>query len=182
MIILPTLLKEQLRKAAPEHQKSLAILFARDCIVACTEFLHQRMADVALAYLDSAQAYLAGDTGIGQLAKAHVIFYRSRDNGDKFSRDATWLAALAVNAVCQRDLENAGVIARSKYVPDPLAVAKEAQAVMAQKAVLADGGQHDPARTLWIRRAAKWEEARTQLIKLIETTPIPEGSGEDSRH
>ncbi len=180
MIVLPRLLKEQLHNTTSEQQKVLALRFARRGVLAGAELVRRSMMEASLSYLDSAEAYLAGSAGMDQLAEAHAEFHRSHEDGDKVSRDVTWLAAIAVMAACQRDLEKAQVVVPRSYMPDSAVVAEEAQAIMAQLAVMAGIAEGDPARERRMRHEAKWEEARAQLVTLIELVPLPGPSGDDS--
>lgn len=154
MIVLPRVLGDLLRQTGEAQARALALDYAEAAVREAGAVLPAELAEASLALLASARRFRTGGGDMESLRSARDEFFRVRAGAGPAAREVSWIASIAVMAVAQRELEEAGVVARSAYMPGVLDVAREAQR-------LAGNG---PAR---------WETARAQLTRLIESEPYP---------
>lgn len=174
MIVIPRVLAGLLRDVEGVHAKVLSLAFAERALRSCVEVLAPAHLDLSLAYIAAAGDYVNGVRGIDALGRSHVEYFAVRDGVNAQSERVMWVAALAVFAACQRDMEKAGIVVKDRNVPDLVAVAKEAQDAVVSCAVASDpssAGEHVSA----FRQRVRWAEARWQLMRVIETAPVPPG-------
>lgn len=163
MIIIPRVLRDLLEDVEEDAAAGLALDFAEQCIRYTGEGIVPReLADTAFAYLAAARSRLAGG-GMAELESTHRRYFEARDHADKLPAAITWIAVIAVRVACQRDMESAGIVARTRYVPTLSSVADEAQAIAGLAAGKGDDG-----------RQARWEAARRQLVLLISAVRMPD--------
>lgn len=171
MIIVPRILTGLLREVDTLHAKTLALVFAEHALRSCRDLLAPVHLDLALAYIAAAEAWVEGAYDIEVLAHAHRGFFAGRDGEKSSSERVMWLASIAVSVCCQRDMEQAGIIVRQSYVPDVIGVAREAQMIVGSCVSRNSSGTDSQVTAM--KKRARWDEAKWQLIKLIETAPVP---------
>lgn len=171
MIVIPDLLHRYLTELDSPSQQRLSLAFAQHVLEQCGDEVEAGRLASSNGYLAAATQYMRDRTSIDALTSAHEAYFRDRGNKADLSAEITWVVALAVAACFQRDLETAGALVHRSYVPTVSVVAREAQAAVAKCAAGAAGDQQAPGAAL--SRRAKWEEARWQLIRVIEEAPNP---------
>lgn len=169
MIVIPRVLREQLSATEETTQKKLALAFAQHVV---DTLVNGSTAAAFVDFLDSVRGFVQGENSIAVVAASYESFYRGwpKENAAHSVGSVVRLAGLVG---CQRDLEQAGSIARFKYVPKVWDVAREAQRAMGRWSCPRGHGNID-------RRAVyriEWEEARWQLLRTIECTPNPHEQG-----
>jgi hypothetical protein len=172
LIVIPRVLTDLLREIEGLHGKIVSLAFAERALQSCLDVLSPAHLDLSLAYIAAARDYIDGNSDIAALADARAEYFAGRDGGDALSERVMWVAAIAVAASCQREMERAGIVVEQSYVPDLAAVAKEAQIIVGSCAA---AKYHDSAgdQVSTIAQRTRWAEARWQLIHLIATAPIP---------
>ncbi|MFC7247424.1 hypothetical protein ACFQO7_33610 [Catellatospora aurea] len=169
LIVVPRLLADLLGRIDDRLRSELAFAYAEHVLGVCGEAMREAERAAASEYLGTAHDLLTGGGSIERLAEAHHVFFATRGDGSSQADRVMWIAKLAVDATCQRALEEHGVRARQHYQPGVLDVAREGQQLVAAWAARsADSG--DAAS---LRRTASWEEARWQLIRLVAAIPVP---------
>jgi hypothetical protein len=162
-------LAELLGRVDDRLRSELAFAFAEHVLAVCGEAMSEAERAAASEYLGAARDLLTGGGSIERLAEAHHVFFATRGDGSSQADRVMWIAKLAVDATCQRALEEHGVRARQHHQPGVLDVAREGQQLVAAWA--AEGADSGDAGSL--RRTAFWEEARWQLIRLVAAIPVP---------
>jgi hypothetical protein len=170
-VIIPRILSAQLREVDDLQGRILALAYGERAIIKCRDMLEPSQSSSSLAYIAAARSFVLESSDISRLADAHASYFAERGDDNSLSARTTWIAAIAVAASCQRAMEEAGILAKKSYVPDLMAVAKEAQAVVG-KCASTGLGVDDKARRE-VGRRARWDEAKWQLLQLIETVPFP---------
>ncbi|MEU8003573.1 hypothetical protein AB0B66_20645 [Catellatospora sp. NPDC049111] len=172
LIVVPRLLAELLGRLDDRQRSELAFAYAEHVLGVCGEALSETERAAASKYLGAAHDLLTRGGSIERLAEAHHVFFATRGDGSSQADRVMWIAKLAVDATCQRALEEHGVRARQHYQPGVLDVAREGrQLVAAWTARSADSGD-----AAGLRRTASWEEARWQLIRLLAAIPVPDAT------
>jgi L-asparaginase II len=110
---------------------------------------------------------------ISDLGNAHKAYFSMRHQHTRLSDDVTWVAATAVAACCQRQMETAGFVTQNKYVPSLLDVAKESQAMTGRCTAISEDERREDRCSAAARRA-RWLEAKWQLLYLIQSLPFPD--------
>lgn len=177
MVIIPRVLTSLIRELDDSTAQRLAVDFAERAFQICADALTTAQRDISLAYLAAARDLLEGKGSISNLSNAHHAYFSELDQDTRLSGDVTQIAAIAVRACCQRQMEDAGILIKVRYVPDLLSVAKAAQTVAGRCAGVNEGELKDGDDAGAARRA-RWAEAKWQLLHLIESVPFP---GEDSQ-
>lgn len=182
MVIIPRVLTSLIQELDQNYARHLALTFAQRTIEVCGGVLSSSPErDIALSYLGAARDFLDGKETISGLGDAHRAYFAARPRNVKASDDVTWIAAIAVSACCQRQMEDAGIVSKNRFRPSLLDVAKDGQAFAGRCAVLSEGDPKDGDSST-IARRARWLEARWQLLQLIESLPFPaEGDPEAGR-
>lgn len=175
MVIIPTLLASLARELDDSSAQHLALAFAEHAIQTCADQLSSAERDISLAYIAAARDLAEGKGTISDLGSAHHTYFSTVGRNAKLSGDVTQVAAMAVRACCQRQMEDAGIVARVKYIPGLLSVAKSAQAVVGRCAAASESGPQSGDDST-IARRTRWAEAKWQLLHLIESVQFP---GED---
>jgi hypothetical protein len=132
--------------------------------------------DISLAYIAAARDLVEGRSNIVNLTNAHHAYFSEMHQSTRLSGDVTQVAAIAVKACCQRQMEDAGILAKVKYIPNLLSVAKRAQAAAGRCAAVSED-DHNDADDSAIAREARWLEAKWQLLHLIESVPFSAEEG-----
>ncbi|MEU8799634.1 hypothetical protein [Spirillospora sp. NPDC048819] len=166
MIIIPRVLNKLLHEVDESHARTLALRFAEQSLLGAQSILDPALAKVSLSYIAAARDFMkSGD--IAGLQIAHDQYFKAREGVDDVSAAVSWVACIAVMAACQRNMEQAGIVVRESFIPSVFDVAHEAQKVAGRKDL------KDP-RGPQVARRARWEQARRQLVLLIESAPFPE--------
>ncbi|GIH18978.1 hypothetical protein [Rugosimonospora africana] len=170
MIIVPRLLTEVLESADTASAKMWSLDFADHISAACRDAL--AAPDVHDAYLATARACLHGGptTHLGAAHRRMYEYWPSRG----LPLELAVLAAVAVKAACQRQLEAHGYLVKVRYQPTVIDVAEKAQKIAGQHAGQRQTSGAENATDTG--RYARWEEARWQLLHVISTTPNPQGA------
>ncbi|MEE6263559.1 hypothetical protein [Plantactinospora sonchi] len=156
------MLRDLLKKVDGEVAATLALDFAEESLSEMGRCVFSReLRDASTAYLAAARRFLDGG-GVDELKSAHERFFGARAQADGVSASALWIAAIAVLAACQRDMERAEIIVKNSYMPTVLDVATEAQVIAGRFA----SGAQDSQR-------ARWEMARRQLILFVNAIKFP---------
>lgn len=155
MIVIPVVLSEQLQLAADDLKARLAIEYARHALAVCYPGDSAELDSI----LDTALRFLDGVVSIESVGEARSRLW---DVGPPLHIAGGSLTSAALRAACQRDLEAAGFVKARKHRTDVLYVAKTARSEVAGCASSSEMAQ-----------SAAWEEARWQLMRLIELTPNP---------
>lgn len=169
------MLTELIRELDDSHAQQLAFVFAERAIEVCGDALSSEERDASLSYLAVARNLISGKGNISDLRTAHQAYFSARNQHTRLSDEITWVAAIAVAASCQRQMEEFGIMAKNRYVPGLLNVAQDAQAVTGRYAALNEGESED-GDGADIARRARWLEAKWQLLRLIESVPFPDES------
>jgi hypothetical protein len=167
MIVLPRLVNDLLRSANIATQKSLALDFADHRVVAGR---HLHLPAIFLDYLNAARSYVIHECGIGSVAEKHADFYRSWTQ-DEPLHGIGQIVRLAVLVGCQREMEEAGVLVPTSYVPDVTVVARDAQIAAGRWPAPEAEAATPPSKSP--EKYRQWEEARWQLHRIIELLPNP---------
>jgi hypothetical protein len=171
VIIIPLILTDVLRKAAPAHAAVLSLDFGAHVFEVCHGILSPDEEAACLGYIEAARAVLSGDGTVGQLRVGYIRYAETqRNEGRTLAARIRVMADLAVCVGCQREMEAAGITRRQKYGPDILAIATDAQSVVGLWAK--EAPTPGEAADGQFVRVVKWEEARWQLVKAIETAPL----------
>lgn len=176
MIIIPRVLTSLIRELDDSTACRLALVFAERAIQTCPDELSTTERDISLAYIAAARDLVEGKSDISNLGNAHHAYFSEMDQNTRLSGDVTWAAAMAVRVCCQRQMEDAGIMVKNKFVPSLQDVAKRAQSVAGRCAAASEGEQEDGEDTA-IARRARWDEAKWQLLYLIESLPFPGEAG-----
>ncbi|MFW6691328.1 hypothetical protein [Streptomyces sp. MAR4 CNX-425] len=181
MIVIPRVLGALLDEADELHQRELALDFAEHTLEIYAGRLAPPVRDTCAELLAAAREAVDLDRAHERLADAYHKFYavRTTPTGGGVSDDASSVAHMALGCSAQRLMEAADLIVRMGSSPPSCKdVARSAQtAVGRRRAEDAD----DPAGESSRARSGRWEEARWQLTRVIETTPDPNTS-RPSRH
>lgn len=162
MIILPQLLRSLLKEVDNDLAATLALDFAEQSLKAWEgPIASPELTAASIAYVAAARAF-RGSGEADEMRAAHDRFYAARSHAEGRSASATWIAAIAVHAACQRDMEKAGILVRNSYAPTVFDVSAEAQKIAGQFAEGVDESQR-----------ARWEAARHQVILLINAVRFP---------
>lgn len=172
MIIIPRVLTDLLSEVEEVHAKILSLVFAERALRRCSDMLDPAHLNLSLTYISAARDYINKNGEMSTLVDAHARYFAGRRGGDSLSERIMWVAAIAVAASCQREMEAAGVVVKQLYVPDVVAVAQEAQAAVGSCIAAKHQNDMDDQASVLVRKA-RWAEARWQLIYLIETAEIP---------
>lgn len=177
MIVLPVLLKQVLPRIEGTERRTIALDFARHALDMCHDAFDEAHREVVASYLGAATATLSDSANFDALVEARSEFFRSREgNVNTSSHRVGWVVNLAVDLCFLTDLRREKVVTdHSSWVPSLVDVAEEAQSVVAQH-VLREYDSDDLAGLGQARQAARWEEARSQLIRVIEVVPVPKRS------
>lgn len=124
---------------------------------------------MSLGYLDAAASF-AGSGDAAGVRAAHERYFAAREGLGRLPREISWIAGIAVLAHSRRAMEQAGIIARSAFVPTVLDVAREAQKAAGAVAGAGSGGRDAAGR-------ARWECARRQLLLAVAAAPFPGEAG-----
>ncbi|WP_218002740.1 hypothetical protein [Nocardia brevicatena] len=175
VIVIPSVLVDLLEAAEPGRRKAVCLDFGAHVLDVCADSISGDLLRASRGYLDAARRLLAGTGDAGLLARARSDYFGARGDGQDVV-DASGVASVSVCAACQREMEGAGMVQSNRYVPRAVDVAKEAQAAVgAYAAHRATAGMQGEvtgnARTA--ARVARWEEARWQLLRVIEVAPRP---------
>lgn len=127
MIIIPRILTNQLKDVGGLHGRLLALSYGERAIRECHKVLSPTQLSSSLSYIAAARNLVEKSGSIPELADAHTAYFAARSNGDDLAESVGWIAAIAVAASCQREMEEAGILAKKSYAPDLVAVAKGAQ-------------------------------------------------------
>lgn len=163
MIVPPRLLTACLDDVDHQEQRRLSLLFAGH-MVELAESAEPREAPELLARLrsalDCATRTLGDETQIEELASRarRLLDEESQTDG------LVTVVRLAIKAALQRELEASGHLKPNRYQPTVQDIVQMAQALRGKMAGA------DPIDG----RRARWEEARWQLVQLIERAPFPE--------
>jgi predicted hotdog family 3-hydroxylacyl-ACP dehydratase len=172
MVIIPTVLTGLIKEVDDRKAGQLGLAFAERSIQVCANMLSAEERHSSLSYLQAARNLVEGQGTISELAEAHRAYYSARNQHSGLSDDVTWVASIAVAASCQRQMEDAGILRKKRYMPGLLDVAKAAQAVAGRCATASEVHQEDGDGSGKARRA-RWLEAKWQLLFLIESVPFP---------
>lgn len=170
--IIPRVLTSLIRELDDRTARVLSLEFAERAIQVCAGALSIPERDSSLAYIAAARGLLEGTGTISELDNAHHAYFSERNQNTGLSDGLTWVAATAVKACCQRQMEDAGILIKVRYIPGLLSVAKAAQAVAGRCAAASDGKPKDSHASAAAQRA-RWLEAKWQLLYLIESVPFP---------
>lgn len=173
MIIIPGVLGALLSEADERHQRLLALDFAEHALEICGDRLVPTVRDACAELLAAAREAVGLDLAHERLERAYHHFYDvRRDSTGGNVQDAPSLVVMAaLRHSAMHLMEGAGIVVRTKASPPSCKdVARSAQtAVGRRRAEDAD----DPADEAIVARSARWEEARWQLVRVIETAPDP---------
>ncbi|MFC4011201.1 hypothetical protein ACFOY2_28520 [Nonomuraea purpurea] len=175
MIVIPRLLAEQLSAVDHELRRRLALDFAQHALDDHRDLFDARLpgdgGDAPLgstapldAYLGAARAFVDGGGSIAEVESARRRFFGWYVGLSGLASDLAWTVNLAVLSACGPDLYEAfDYIVRSKHdASDTVHLAKEAQRMAGRRAATKEA-----------EYAARWEEARWQLLRTIERLPNP---------
>jgi hypothetical protein len=165
LIVIPQELERLLHAIDASQARSLALHYAEQTLRDEPEALPAHLLETSLSYLAAARLSLQ-EHDTANLKAAHEQYFAARHAIDDLAESVSWIASIAVSAACQREMERTGILAAKSYVPSVLDVAREGQKIAGRR-VQATGG--DPAAV----RAARWEQARKQLVLLVESVPFP---------
>lgn len=173
MIVIPFVLIDLLEAAEPSWRKAVCLDFGAHVLDVCADGISGDLLRASRGYLDAARRLMSGTGDAGLLAHARSDYFDARGDGQDVV-DASWVASVSVCAACQREMEGTGMVRPKRYAPRAVDVAKEAQAAVgAYAAHRATAGMQGEvtvnARTA--ARVARWEEARWQLLRVIEVAP-----------
>jgi hypothetical protein len=169
LIVVPQVLTSLLRDVDRPHGDRLSLAFAERALRQCAGALTGAQLTASLAYLEAARRFLAAQADVSTVERARNDFYAARGKEDDQGWDIMWISEIAVASCCQREMEAAGFLMKKSYVPDVVAVAKEAQNKVAKWAAT----PRPPEDVRQASQRARWEEARWQLHELVETAPYP---------
>jgi hypothetical protein len=172
LIVIPRVLSDLLRTVDGLQARMLPLAFAEHALEKCREVLTPEHLDLALRYTRSAKEFVGGTGDIAALGRARSDYFAGRDAGSSDSERVMWIAAIAVTASCQREMEDAGFVVKDRYVPDVAVVATEARKAVARCAARLNRDR-DAVGESELAQRIEWEEARWQLTRVIETTPFP---------
>lgn len=168
LVVIPRVLADLLRKAGPDLQRRMALAFARHVLENSRDRVEEYLA--YCGYLDVAEAYLRGDATIGDVATSGVrfreVWIREAPAGNSWgpvpglSGRVGDIVRQAVIVACQRELEVAGHVPHNRYQTHVSQIARDAQSLACEIASMPGA-------------RPRWEEARWQLLHLIEQTPNP---------
>ncbi|WP_127934840.1 hypothetical protein [Nonomuraea polychroma] len=171
VIVIPRILNELLCEVGEFESKILSLKFAERALRACSDELSSTHLDLALAYIATAREFIEARVDVSELAKSHHEYFSGRDGSDRTSEDIMWVAAIAVNAIAQREMEQAHIIHKNRFKPNVLDVAKEAQKIVGQCA--AKRSNFSTEQSIEAARRARWAEVKEQLIELIGVIQYP---------
>ncbi|MFF0727326.1 hypothetical protein [Streptomyces sp. NPDC004134] len=173
MIIIPRVLATLLAEADEHHQRALALDFAEHTLEICGDRLGPTLRATCAELLAAAREAVVLGRAHERLGRAYGDFHavRATPTGGGVSDDASGVALMALFSSTQRLMEAAGLVVRMRPAPPSCAdVARDAQAAAGRRRA-EDAG--DPAGEASVARSARWEEARWQLARVIETVPDP---------
>lgn len=176
MVIIPRVLTGLIREVDDNTARRLALAFAEQALRTCADAVSQEEREISLAYVAAAKDFVEGRGTISNLRNAHHAYFSERNQHTRLSDEVSWVAAMAVAACCQRQMEEAGLVVKVRYMPGLLSVAKAAQTAAGRCAAASEGGRRDGDSSAVARRA-RWLEAKWQLLQLIESVPF---AGEDA--
>ncbi|MEV0528321.1 hypothetical protein AB0I66_33345 [Streptomyces sp. NPDC050439] len=171
MIILPKRLNDMLSEVDEARRATLALDFAERAIGIQAEGIHPKLLGACREYIGAAREALELGRAHGRLVEAHEQLVQvSWDFAEKSL--STNIVSLAVALGCQRMMEEVGALHRASRRArlDCQFVAQQAQLDIA-----AWYSRHAPdgADSRQVHQAARWEEARWQLLHVISTEPNP---------
>jgi hypothetical protein len=159
LIIIQRVLGGLLGETTDEHRKELALHFCEHVIARRGEVLAPQHLDICQRYLDAVGKLLSREIDVHVVGELRDLYFDSRGDLSGLPGQISWLVETAASICCQRELEAAGFCVAQRYVPQLSELAKDAQKAM---------GEQCEARDEVI-----WEEAKWQLLRLIETTQRP---------
>ncbi|MFI1471035.1 hypothetical protein [Streptomyces wuyuanensis] len=172
LMVIPQELVRLLRQTTELQAKHLSLSYAEQALKWCRRTVGEKLLETSLSYISAARDALEGRADMSVVAEARAAYFRARGDGSSAAEQAAWLAAIGVAATWQREMEAAGIVAPQRTVPSVTDVAKECQAVIAR---FADFSELDESLSLSDdARVVKWEVARWQLLRAIETAPLPD--------
>ncbi|MFJ6944010.1 hypothetical protein ACISU4_05000 [Streptomyces wuyuanensis] len=172
MIIIRQELVRLLRQTNDLHAKRLCLSYAEQALEWCRPAVDEELLEASLSYISAARDALEGRADISVVAQARAAYFRARGDGSSVAEQVAWLAALAVAATWQREMEAAGIVVPQRTVPSVTDVAKDCQAVVARFADFSELAESLPVSD--DASVVKWEVARWQMLRVIETAPLPE--------
>jgi hypothetical protein len=167
MIDIPRVLTQQLYAVDELHGKMLCLAYARHAMLECRPLLSSAELDSSLAYLDVAVSLFSGSGTMSALADARRGYFTVKVHGSRVAEQITWISVLAVSACWQQEMMREGIVHGQFDKIDVRTVAHEGQRVVTL--VFDQSTQEGQASA----RQARWQEARWQLIHLLETVPLP---------
>ncbi|MEO3842174.1 hypothetical protein [Streptomyces sp. CNZ287] len=173
MIIIPRVLATLLAEADEHHQRALALDFAEHALEVCGDRLTPPLRATCTELLAAAREAVGLGRAHERLGRAYDDFHAVRvtPTGGGVSDDASGVALMALFSSTQPLMEAAGLVVRMGSSPPSCTdVARDAQAAVGRRRA-EDAG--DPAAETSLARSARWEEARWQLVRVIETAPDP---------
>lgn len=165
LIVIPTVLNQLLREVDEDTGKRAIVGYAKHAIATAGE-----LPTSYLAILDRIQEFLDGEIAIAELHQARASFLADLPHEPGVKDPAGDVIHLTVNICCADALEKAGLMMRVGNYDVHRAfqtLAKDARAVVAAS------GSHDDEGSSAERDRRKWEEARWQLIQLVQQLPNP---------
>ncbi|MBP2326818.1 hypothetical protein JOF56_007203 [Kibdelosporangium banguiense] len=165
MIDIPRVLTQQLYSVDEVHGKLLCLAYARHAMHECRSMLSPAELGSALAYLQIAESLFSGEGTMAALADARRGYFTVKVNGSRVAEQITWISVIAVSACWQQEMMREGIVHGQFDRIDVRTVAHEGQRVVTLP--------HDQSTMEGQAQAtrARWEEARWQLIHLLESAP-----------
>jgi hypothetical protein len=167
MIDIPRVLTQQLYTVDEVHGKLLCLAYARHAMMECRPLLSADELNSSLAYLDVAVSLFSGSGSMAALADARRGYFTVKVHGSRVAEQITWISVIAVSACWQQEMMREGIVQGQFDRIDVRTVAHEGQRVVTL--------QHDQSTVEGqaLATRARWQEARWQLIHLLETVPLP---------
>ncbi|MEU3790408.1 hypothetical protein AB0F07_11465 [Streptomyces fructofermentans] len=177
VIVLPKRLGELLEDVDGVCAAHLALDFAEHSVAVLADTVDPPLRALCLDFTAAAREAVAGGAATERLLRARRDYLALAARIPR-SPDALHVADAAVDLGCRRMLEDAGVLIRARKVYTTVQyVARRAQSDVGRRsAELAPPGT-DRDGLARIDRAARWEEARWQLLRVVTTEPNPHGAG-----
>ncbi|MXM62429.1 hypothetical protein GR925_02935 [Streptomyces sp. HUCO-GS316] len=175
MIVLPNRLNELLNDVDEQRAALIAVDFAEHAIQIQASLVHPRLLEVTTEYLSAGREAISAGRAHQRLIHADEEYFRaSWEFASRF--EPTQLGNSAVMFGCQRMLEEAGARSKAARVnPTCQYIARTAQSHVGRWHAkhAAEGADRRRAD-----RAARWEEARWQLLHVISLVPNPFEGGD----